>query len=49
MWSNLINLFNFGMLIGITVILALVVDLLVAPALMMLFGQRQQGSNHKPL
>ncbi|MDP6968253.1 MAG: efflux RND transporter permease subunit [Gammaproteobacteria bacterium] len=42
MWSDLISLFNFGMLIGMTVVLALVADFLLAPALMMLFGQRQK-------
>lgn len=41
MWSDLTNLFNFGMLISVTVILALVADFLLAPALMMLFGQNQ--------
>lgn len=47
MWSDLTNLFNFGMLISITVILALVGDFLLAPALMMLFGQNRAGNNHK--
>ena len=49
MWSELINLFNFGMLIGITVILALVADFLLAPALMMMFGQDHIRGGHKRL
>ena len=49
MWSELINLFNFGMLIGITVVLALVADFLLAPALMMMFGQDHIRGGHKRL
>ncbi|HCH24957.1 MAG TPA: hypothetical protein DE179_11755 [Oceanospirillaceae bacterium] len=49
MWSELINLFNFGMLIGITVVLALVADFLLAPALMMVFGQDRIRGGHKRL
>ena len=47
MWSDLISLFNFGMLIGMTVVLALVADFLLAPALMMLFGQRQKAEQQQ--
>ena len=47
MWSELINIFNFGMLIGITVVLALVADFLLAPALMMIFGQQTAHANDK--
>ena len=42
MWSDLNNLFNFGMLIGTTVFLALIADFLFAPALMMLFGRSHE-------
>lgn len=42
MWSDLNNLFNFGMLIGTTVFLALIADFLFAPALMMLFGRSNE-------
>ena len=42
MWSDLNNLFNFGMLIGTTVLLALIADFLLAPALMMLFGRSNE-------
>ncbi len=42
LWSDLNNLFNFGMLIGTTVLLALIADFLLAPALMMLFGRSNE-------
>ena len=49
MRSEMNNLFNFGLLTGLAIILALLADLLLAPALMtMIFGKRegnQQGAN----
>lgn len=49
MRSEMNNIFNFGLLTGLAIILALLADLLLAPALMtMIFGKRevnQQGAS----
>ncbi|XCN74572.1 MAG: efflux RND transporter permease subunit [Candidatus Electrothrix aestuarii] len=45
MCSSMNNLFNFGWLTGFTLIIALLADYLIAPALMMLVHPSQQSSN----
>ena len=43
-WSDLINLFNFGFLTGVTIINAFLADVVLAPALMALFATRRSGA-----
>ncbi len=43
MFATMNNLFNFGLLTGVTILMALVADFLIAPALMMaLYGKKEQ-------
>ncbi len=50
MWSSMHNITNFGLLIVITVTLALLADLILAPALMMLvYGKRSSAKAETPV
>ncbi len=44
MFSDMINLFNFGLYTGLCIVLALLADLLIAPALMMLVYRGEADS-----
>lgn len=48
MFSDMINLFNFGLYTGLCIVLALLADVLFAPALMMLVYRREAGREASP-
>jgi len=43
MFADMKNLFNFGMLTGTTIIMALLSDYFIAPSLMILVNRKRKG------
>jgi predicted RND superfamily exporter protein len=48
MWSSMLNITNFGLLIVMTVSMALIADLILAPALMMVVYGKRKNANDTP-
>jgi predicted RND superfamily exporter protein len=46
MFSSLNNLFYFGLLVGITIVMALLADYFIAPALMVVAHKKQRSFQH---